>query len=559
VAGTLRLVGALGVDNLDPAASDFSHARQLQRLFARQLFTYPGPAAEGWRAATTPVPDLAAEIPSPASGGTRRGGTEIQIRLRRDVYWDTSPARPVTAHDIVRGLKRLACPFARCGTLTYFTSTIAGMATFADYYAKSVTRPSADACAVFQEENQVPGALAIDDHTLRFTLNFPANDILNVLALGSASAAPAEYNSFVPGDDSSSDRVVSCGPYRIAERSRELTIFESNPAWMSASDPIRERNFDVIRIDHTIPDELRAHELVEAGDADLPYAVPVPQQWLSGAHRPGLQVYPGSILNPYLVFNLTDATSTMTRDRDVRVAIALSIDKHKVNNVYGTPLTDSPLRGVVPPGNIGFVDDDPYPTPGDRGDVNGARALLTKAGFIGAEVRIAYRNVGFTPRIAAVVAEDLAAAGLSPALVPVPGEDFYGAFLKDVRHARRGEWHIALAGYIPDWYGNSGRSIIEPLFRSSPQPGPCNYGGYSNGEVDRLIEAATNERDEKRAEDLWQQANRLVTHDLAIVPTQSHGTPRYHGPTVTNARFIPSMESFDLTALRPVLRDGINA
>jgi peptide/nickel transport system substrate-binding protein len=558
VPGTLRLVGALGVDNLDPAASDFSHARQLQRLFARQLFTYPDPAAEGWRGSTTPVPDLAAELPSRANGGTGRGGAEIQIRLRRDVYWDTSPARPVTAHDVVRGLKRLACPFARCGTLTYFTSTIVGMAAFADDYAASVTGPSADACARFHEENQIPGALAIDDHTLRFTLNFPANDILNILALGCASAAPAEYDAFVPGDDGASDRIVSCGPYRIAGRSRELTIFEPNPAWIPASDPIRERNFDVIRIDHTVPDEVRAHELVEAGDADLPYAVPVPQQWLSGAQRPGLRVYPGSILNPYLVFNLADATSTMTRDRDVRVAIALSIDKHKVNDAYGTQLTDNPLRGVVPPGNIGFVDDDPYPTPGDRGDADRAKRLLAKTGFIGAEIRIAYRDVGFTPRIAAAVAEDVAAAGLSPVLVPVPGEDFYGTFLKDVRHARGGEWHIAVAGYIPDWYGNSGRSIIEPLFRSSPQPGPCNYGGYSNREVDRLIEAATSERDDKSAEQLWQRANRLVMHDLAIVPTQSHGTPRYHGPTVTNARFIPSMESFDLTALRPDLSDGNN-
>lgn len=556
VHGTLRLVGALGVDNLDPAASDFSHARQLQRLFARQLFTYP--AAEDWRDSTTPVPDLAAEIPSRENGGLRRGGTEIRIRMRRDVYWDTSPARQVTAHDIIRGLKRLACPFARCGTLTYFTSTIAGMGAFADNYAKNVPGPDADACVLFQEENQIPGAHAIDDHTLRLTLKFPANDILNILALGCASAAPSEYDAFVPGDDRTSDRIVSCGPYRIAERSRELTIFEPNPAWISASDPVRERNFTAIRIDHTISDELRAHELVETDDADLPYAVPVPQQWLSDARRPGLRVYPGSILNPYLVFNLSDDTSTMTRDRNVRVAIALSIDKHKINDSYGTPLTDSPLRGVIPPGNIGFVDDDPYPTPEDRGDVAAAGALLTQAGFEGAEVRIAYRDVGFTPRIAAAVAEDLAAAGLAPALVPVPGEDFYGSFLKDVRHAHRGEWHIALVGYIPDWYGNNGRSIIEPLFRSSPEPGSCNFGGYSNCEVDRLIEAATIEPDEKNAENLWQQANRLVMHDLAIVPTQSHGTPRYHGPFVTNARFVPSMESFDLTALRPVLRDGNN-
>ena len=52
-------------------------------------------------------------------------------------------------------------------------------------------------------------------------------------------------------------------------------------------------------------------------------------------------------------------------------------------------------------------------------------------------------------------------------------------------------WDIAIAGWVPDWFGNNGRSMIQSLFDGrSVGPNSVNYGAYQNAEVDGLIDRA---------------------------------------------------------------------
>jgi len=64
------------------------------------MVTSPGPS-EG--KTTTVVPDMAEEIPTSDNGGISSDGKTYTIKIRSGVKWNTSPSRPVTAEDFVRG------------------------------------------------------------------------------------------------------------------------------------------------------------------------------------------------------------------------------------------------------------------------------------------------------------------------------------------------------------------------------------------------------------------------------------------------------------------------
>src|SRR4051794_27462093 len=101
--GILRLYGPGSMDHVDPSCSYYALSGQIIRLFARQLFTYPPEHDLRSPRAITPTPDVAATVPTQANGGISPDGTVYTIRLRPGVLWNTSPPRPLTAADFVRG------------------------------------------------------------------------------------------------------------------------------------------------------------------------------------------------------------------------------------------------------------------------------------------------------------------------------------------------------------------------------------------------------------------------------------------------------------------------
>src|SRR5581483_4418935 len=89
--GTLTLLGQSDIFNLDPVSAHYTVSTMLERMFARQLFTYPSVAS--WNGQITVVPDIATEIPTAANGGITGNGTTYTIHLKQGVDWNTTPAR----------------------------------------------------------------------------------------------------------------------------------------------------------------------------------------------------------------------------------------------------------------------------------------------------------------------------------------------------------------------------------------------------------------------------------------------------------------------------------
>ncbi|WP_143831767.1 ABC transporter substrate-binding protein [Nocardiopsis sp. CNR-923] len=517
--GTLRYFGPGGMDHVDPACAYYAFSHQVIRLFSRQLFGYPTALDES---ALTPVPDVAREVPTAANGGLSEDGLTHTLRLRPGVLWDTDPAREVTAHDFVRGLKRLCNPVVGAGALTYFTSTVAGMAEFAEGYRDAVDTGAVTAAdlARYQNTHEIRGLRAPDERTLVVELIRPANDLVNILSTLFASAAPAEYDAVLPDSPEFVAAVRSNGPYRLTayERGVRLTM-ERNPVWRQATDPLRHQYVDGIdvRMRRVTDDQVR--RAVLEGRADLSWGAPVisPDRVVPDSDR-----HVGYAMNPYLVFNMRSPNERCaTSDLRVRRAVAHAVDKagmvHLFDDMDLGTVTET-ASTAIPPGNIGHRPYDRYPTPGDRGSPEVARALLAEAGHDDLVLRLLYREENPHRDIGERLAADFARSGIRTELRMIRHADEYYRILQDPARAEAGEWDVTAAAWTPDWFGNNGRTCVQPLFQSHFASGTANYGGYRNPEVDRLIDLALTESAPERAEELWHRVDRTVIEDAAIVP-----------------------------------------
>src|ERR1700722_19285259 len=85
--GTLRLVAASGPDHIDTVPAYYTADYIMERAYARQLLTYPSKydptlTSPGWKADTTPVPDIATEVPTTSNGGITDNNTVYTFHIK---------------------------------------------------------------------------------------------------------------------------------------------------------------------------------------------------------------------------------------------------------------------------------------------------------------------------------------------------------------------------------------------------------------------------------------------------------------------------------------------
>ena len=547
--GTLKLLGSSDVDHLDTASAYYTASYTLERAFTRQLFSYP--ASTDQTKAITPVPDLASELPTTANGGITAAGKTYTIHLRQGVLWNTHPARAVTAADVVLGLKRLCNPVSPVGAPGYYTDTIVGMKAYCDGFAK--VKGDAASIAAYINGHDIAGVKAVGDSTVVFTLLQPASDFLNILAMPFASPAPSEYLNYVPDSASFRQHTISDGPYQIVSYSANHEIdLGRNPVWSQDTDPIRHQY--VSRITITMgQDALPVQQQIQAGTADMEWDTVVPTPAIPGlmaAKDPRLGLFPGLDTNPYLVFNLqSPSNGGALKNVKVRQAIEYAIDKVAIGQIYGGPAINTPLDQVIPPGNVGYQQFDLYPTSNHRGDPATCKSMLSQAGYShGLVLKDVVRNAGNHPAVAQAVQADLKNCGITVQLVPVTQADYYGRYLNSPSAARSGQWDISEPGWVPDWFGNNGRSIIAPLFDGRKYgPNSVDFGDYNSATVNNLIDQALAQPDAAKAAPLWHQADMQIMRDAAIVPFQTQKTVIFHSSRTHNTIFLPFSQNYDIT------------
>lgn len=269
-----------------------------------------------------------------------------------------------------------------------------------------------------------------------------------------------------------------------------------------------------------IPNDASRVAQLMAGQVDLISKVPATD--LSSIETDGnLQLIKSeSVYIPYLEFDFRDKSPLVTDnagrpldknpflDPRVREAFDLAIDRQTI--------VDTALEGMgvvstqlVSPNIFGYNKDIPAPAH----DVEKASRLMAEAGYPdGFKVALNYANDRMPTELGPTVAQMLAGINVTVDAQGVPAAVFNPA-------KTRGDYSL----YMSSWGTLTGEAnyMLSSLMHTNDKDkslGAFNVRGYSNPQMDKLIEDAGAEMDEGKRRALLEQAEMLVATDRPDLP-----------------------------------------
>jgi ABC-type transport system substrate-binding protein len=472
VEGELRLFGGDPI-TLDPAcASDAASAEYIVELFSGLV---------SFDRELNIVPDIAESMPEISADGT-----VYTFRLRSNVLFHDS-SRRVTAGDFKYSMERALNPDTLSTVGGVYLDDIVGAEEYADDQAEEVT-----------------GIRVIDDNTLEITIKQPSSYFLNKLTY------PTSYVV-----DQREVREATCfegaewtltpngtGPFRMKEWVLGQRIeLEPNPGYYLEPKPSLAQVTYLLSGGSALTmyenDEI---DLTGVGVNDIE-RIRDPNEPLNAEFHESesLDVF-------YIGFNTQEAPFNDVR---VRQALNMAIDKELLGEEILAGLV-IPAVGILPPSMKGYnanLEGLPY-------DPEAAAQLLDEAGGpdVLQDVILLSSGQGASPTDAleAIVAMWEENLGVS---VSIEQEDF-GLFLQDLD---QGNFQMFSLGWIADY--PDPQNFLDIKFHSESEN---NETGYSNAEVDDLLDRARAELDETTRLDLYQQAEEIIVEEAAWAPL-------YHG------------------------------
>jgi peptide/nickel transport system substrate-binding protein len=557
--GTLNMVGVSDVQYMDYDLAYYTTDIQLMRMTVRGLYGWPATPGNN----TTPTPDLATALPVVSDNGLKQ-----TVTIRSGAMWNTSPPRPVTAADVVRGIKRACNPSpSSFGGMADFEATIQGLSAFCTGYP---TKAATDATVLksYVEGHNVSG-ITVSGNNITFSLTKPAPWLVGAMTLGAFNATPVEALNGLPATPAVYSHMYSDGPYAITAYTPKKNInLVRNPQWQASTDPLRKAYVNAINIDET-GNQTTIYQEMPTGSPSLGMtwdSLAPPANYpnmlnaiSSGSHNVNLGATYST--NPYLVFNTVSPNNASALSKaEVRQALSYGIQRSQLQKVLGGATIIPALTHVLPPGIDGAQDVpasyDPYPY--DQGK---AKSMLAAAGFTAStplQIKFLYRSdsQGNTALFNNVASQLNALGSVKVTGVPTNQSDFYGKYLyvpssaTSPSPAYKGTWDMAGAGWGPDWYGNSAVSFFNPLYSSPggfPANGGSNFGYFQNATVNNLISQALNQTTEAAADQYWAQADQAVMQAAAVYPITSLLQLAEHAPYVHNAVYMTQWQNFDAT------------
>jgi peptide/nickel transport system substrate-binding protein len=549
--GTLNMLGVGDVDYMDPNISYYSGGYLGLRLWSRQLFTFA--AKKG--ATDKPALDLAADFPTTDNGGISADGKTVTIKMRDDVKWNTTPARPITAQDFVRGVKRTCNPIQPFGGTTDFDFLFEGYKKFcADFiapYSADGAKPATPAdIAKYIENTPLPGVEAKDATTIVFHLTQPAAQMVDMLTLPAFSPAPVEVLKYAPGSTELGQHQISDGPYKIDSYQPTKSIsFSRNPNWDASTDPIRKAYVDKVEVNETGQQESIQQQLeADTPEADMAWDTFPPPTTVPGLIKkkdPNLSIGDTSSSNPYVIYNFASPNNNkLMSNLKFRQALSYALNRDNLVQVLGGKEVNAPLTHVLPKGIDGSQDYDPY-----KNNLDKAKSLMKEAGVTGnITLKFLYRNESEgSSKSFQTIQQDLSKVGITIKGVPASNADFYTKYLQVPKQARDGVWDLSLAGWGSDWYGNAALTYFRPLFYGKPSfpPNGSNFGLYDSSKANDLIDQATAAPDAADALKLWAEADKQVMDDAAFFPITNPKTANYKASHLHNAVYMEAFQQFD--------------
>jgi peptide/nickel transport system substrate-binding protein len=215
-------------------------------------------------------------------------------------------------------------------------------------------------------------------------------------------------------------------------------------------------------------------------------------------------------------FALNSATVPAFKDQRVRRALHLAVSRQQIDQVLsgGHGLINPPATWGLSP--FAIPQEQLLAMPGYRKDkqqdLADAKALLAAAGFgSGLSTSVIYQSdLTTTPKVVEVMAENLRSVGVTLNLKPVPSATF-------IAGQNKGDYEISAA-----FLGNAGElTFWQNWLRSG---GGLNKGRVNDPDLDRLIDAETQELDSARRKQIWLDIQRILLDQAYMigVPEQAN-------------------------------------
>ncbi len=534
--GTLTMLGQGDVQRLDPNISYYTVDYLAERMFARQLYTYPASLSKN----TTVVPDMATAMPV-----ITNGGKTYSITIRKGVMWDTTPPRQVTAADFMRGVQRTCNPTQAFGGTPDFNTLIVGYMAFCNGFAKvSTTSPAAQKAYI--DANPISG---ITTSGLNITINLttPATYFVDILAFPAFSPAPVEYLNYLPSSAQLQQHTISDGPYKVAAYSPTKYIdFVRNPDWKASTDPVRKAYVNKINIIETVSQQSVQQQLATNSSDAMEWNQPVPTADipnLIATKNPDFSLQPTFGMNPYFVFN---AAAGPLKSLTVRQALEYGINRNHIIQNYGGPAVNPPLTHILPNGIGGSINFDPYPYNPTK-----AKALLKAAGYgPGHQLTLTFMYASDFPQQQAdfqTLQADLGKLGIKVKGYGTPQANLF-TLMSNPANPRKDLWDVADVGWFPDWYGNAAKSFFGPLFYGKVLPPESNNDGlFNSAAVNADVVRAEAATSVAAADAAWHQADIDTMKGAAIFPVNQPYFPNFHSSLVHNCVYEPDFANYDPT------------
>jgi ABC-type transport system substrate-binding protein len=406
-------------------------------------------------------------------------GTVYTFHLRANAKFHDG--KPVTAQDVTYSWERAASPALHSDTVLTYLGDIVGI--------KEMAAGKAD---------HAKGLVALDDHTLQVTIDAPKPYFLYKLTYPTAFILD---KANVESGQEWYRHPNGTGPYRLMEwKSFESITYEANPDFYLGKPSIPYVVVQLYSGDSTRLYEDNKIDMTGLGIYDADRFMD-PTEPLHGELLAGVGLCTG-----YIVF---DTTRPPFDDVNVRKAFTMAFDRQKYIDVVmnGHAL---PAVGLYPPALPGFnlaLKGLPY-------DPAQARQLLKQSKYGGPAglPPIVFTDAGVGTHVGPDVAA-MAEMWQQNLGVTITVENLeYNYFSDQIYSGNHGQ--LFSGGWCADY--PDPENFADVLFHTGS---PQNNGGYSNPQLDALLEQARVEQDVTKRIVLYQQAEQMIVDDAAVLFT----------------------------------------
>lgn len=406
-----------------------------------------------------------------------QGGTVYTFYLRKGARFHNG--REVTANDFKYSWERTANPKTKSPTVETYLGDIVGV--------KDVLKGKA---------TEIQGVKVVDDYTLQVTIDAPKAYFISKLTYPTAFVVDRDN---VEAGPEWWRRPNGTGPFKLLEwKKDDLLILARNDAYHLEKPLIANVVFRLYGG--------RPMTMYETGEIDVASVYVFDIEKAKDPANPlskELQEYTVLSLD-YIAFS-TDLPPF--DDPKVRQAFSLAVDKDKVIDRVLKNMNPR-ADGILPPGIPGYNPE----LEGLKFDVQKARELIaaSKYGSVAKlppiTITIAGSGGEIADQLTAIIGEWKQNLGVQVTVRQLDPET-YSYIIKEERD------ELAFSGWIADY--PDPENFLDVLFHSDSQ---ANDSGYSNPEIDALLEQARVEQDSGKRLKMYQEIEQKLVDDAAVIP-----------------------------------------